>query len=393
MKYLSTKEISNKWNIDQSLVLRLLKSGRIEGAIKIGNSWAIPFDAIKPIDKRTKKSKLVKEDIFRFPIYINFDENSYSPLLNNDEKKLRTAQIHFYKGELDNAKEILESLIDESKNRYICIASLYHLLVIYKLENSNRFNNTLLKFNAELSEDFPYKKEMMLFKYFFDMDNTNYKSLLEEFNIDPNYKYHESCFAFINILNLIPIENGDFTLMSKLRFDTQELLCQQMEKYGYYMEAQKLHFLLLVIYQLQNNKERMLFHTSKAIELGNNHNLYLYIAYYHRLYPETIDKVLIDYPLELSSKIHNLSNLMIKSDRQDALSSNNPSYIALLSGKELKFAFLVNQGYSNKEIGDKLGISEKLVSKRYTEIYDKLNVKNKQELIYLINNTHRNGSI
>jgi len=392
MKYLSAKEVSIKWNIDQSLVLRLLRDGRIDGAIKIGNSWAIPIDANKPIDKRTKKAKEIKEEpFFRFPLYINYDENSYNPPLTDEERKLRTAQIYFYEGDLNKSKDLLEELLNQSKNRYLCIACLYHLSVIYKLQNSERLNEILFKFNATLSEDFPYKNEMMLFKYFYDMDNTNYKSLLEEFYLDPNYSYHESCFAFLNILNLMPIQNGDFTLMSKLRFDTQELLCQQMEKDGYYMEAQKLHFLLLVIYQLQNNEERMLFHTKKAIELGYSHNLYLYIGYYHRLYPEIIDAVLKDYPQDLLNKVHCISDLMIKSDKENAFSNSNPSYIALLSSSELKFAFLVNQGYSNKEIADKLGISEKLVSKRYTEIYDKLNVKNKQELIDLINNTHRNG--
>ncbi len=32
----------------------------IEGAIKFGNTWAIPKDAVKPVDKRIKSGKYIK---------------------------------------------------------------------------------------------------------------------------------------------------------------------------------------------------------------------------------------------------------------------------------------------------------------------------------------------
>lgn len=52
MHYISIKEASEKWEISDSRIRLLCREGRIEGAIKIGRNWAIPFDVVKPIDGR-----------------------------------------------------------------------------------------------------------------------------------------------------------------------------------------------------------------------------------------------------------------------------------------------------------------------------------------------------
>lgn len=52
MKYMSSKEASEKWGISDRRIRVLCNEGRIEGAIKIGRNWSIPFDANKPVDAR-----------------------------------------------------------------------------------------------------------------------------------------------------------------------------------------------------------------------------------------------------------------------------------------------------------------------------------------------------
>ena len=96
---MTTKEAVKKWNISERRIRQLLQDGRIEGAIKNGNSWNIPVDAIKPVDKR-----VIKADKVDFIIDL---EDSYF----NEVDKL--------KKELDNKrpipKETLRSL-EESIN-------------------------------------------------------------------------------------------------------------------------------------------------------------------------------------------------------------------------------------------------------------------------------------
>ena len=94
MEYMTTREAEEKWNISERRIRQLLQEGRIEGAVKVGSTWNIPKDAIKPTDKR-----VVKPDNNEF--IINLAENYFDEVDN-------------LKKELDNKrpipKETLKSL-------------------------------------------------------------------------------------------------------------------------------------------------------------------------------------------------------------------------------------------------------------------------------------------
>jgi len=53
--YIQADEVAKRWGISMRQVQTLCKDGRIEGAIKFGNTWAIPESAPKPT--RTGKLK------------------------------------------------------------------------------------------------------------------------------------------------------------------------------------------------------------------------------------------------------------------------------------------------------------------------------------------------
>lgn len=57
MRYLTASQLAPMWNLSQRRVQILCANGRINGAFKIGEIWAIPYDAKKTKDKRTKKDK------------------------------------------------------------------------------------------------------------------------------------------------------------------------------------------------------------------------------------------------------------------------------------------------------------------------------------------------
>ena len=99
MEFMTTKEAVKKWNISERRIRQLLQDGRIEGAVKNGNSWNIPVDAIKPVDKR-----VIKPDSKEF--IIDLEDNYFN-------------EVDQLKRELDNKrpipKETLRSL-EESIN-------------------------------------------------------------------------------------------------------------------------------------------------------------------------------------------------------------------------------------------------------------------------------------
>ncbi len=99
VEFMTTKEAVKKWNISERRIRQLLHDGRIEGAVKNGNSWNIPVDAIKPVDKR-----VIKPDSTEF--IIDLEDNYFN-------------EVDQLKRELDNKrpipKETLRSL-EESIN-------------------------------------------------------------------------------------------------------------------------------------------------------------------------------------------------------------------------------------------------------------------------------------
>lgn len=55
LDYLTTIEVAKLWHITPRRISTLCTEGRIEGAVKKGNTWLIPSDAEKPEDARFKK--------------------------------------------------------------------------------------------------------------------------------------------------------------------------------------------------------------------------------------------------------------------------------------------------------------------------------------------------
>ena len=60
--YMKISDAAKKWGIGERRINALCLEGRIEGAIKFGNPWAIPEEADKPKDERVKSGKYVKSD-------------------------------------------------------------------------------------------------------------------------------------------------------------------------------------------------------------------------------------------------------------------------------------------------------------------------------------------
>ncbi|WP_461570469.1 helix-turn-helix domain-containing protein [Thermincola ferriacetica] len=54
---MTAKEAAQKWNITVRRVQVLCAQGRIQGAMRLGNMWAIPKSSPKPKDLRIKEEK------------------------------------------------------------------------------------------------------------------------------------------------------------------------------------------------------------------------------------------------------------------------------------------------------------------------------------------------
>ena len=55
MEIMSVREAAEKWGLTERRVTEIVRSGRIPGAKKLGQSWVMPADTKKPIDKRLER--------------------------------------------------------------------------------------------------------------------------------------------------------------------------------------------------------------------------------------------------------------------------------------------------------------------------------------------------
>jgi hypothetical protein len=63
MDYITPKQAADKWDITLRRVQVLCANGQIPGTERLGErTWAIPKDAPKPLDGRTKAAKQAKID-------------------------------------------------------------------------------------------------------------------------------------------------------------------------------------------------------------------------------------------------------------------------------------------------------------------------------------------
>lgn len=62
MEFITAKEAAKKWGITPRRVQILCSEGRIEGAWRLGNAWAIPLNAPKPEDARVSRRSGEEDD-------------------------------------------------------------------------------------------------------------------------------------------------------------------------------------------------------------------------------------------------------------------------------------------------------------------------------------------
>lgn len=105
MKYLTSSEISLKWNISERSVRNYCNKGRVIGAILNGKTWLIPENAEKP--KREKKRSIVKRTLLQILL---------------DEKEVQMSGGIYHKLQIEmtyNSNHIEGSKLTYDQTRYI----------------------------------------------------------------------------------------------------------------------------------------------------------------------------------------------------------------------------------------------------------------------------------
>lgn len=377
------KEAAELWGIDTSNIGKLCRKGKIEGAKIVGRNWLIPKNAPKPIDGRTKAAKEnQKLPSFRFPLFVNFPEESFVPPLSKEEARLRQAQVDFYTCEFQKASAVFEELSENAENIYVKICAQFFMCVLSAVYDINiNWEKYYCGMNLLLSADFPRKKELELFLPWLDFIIGLVGRIPEKLNTDSAYEYHPSAWyvnAFLSVFNFQEKDEDAINAKCSEPFGT---LCRIMERDGYCVEAQELHSILFIYHYSTHNKEAMQYHLRKTVRLAYEHNLLFAVADAETYYTDAVNEVLCEYPDSFAERIKKNSKKIYDNFSRFAKKTSKTSVYERLSKSDFRYAFYAVEGFTNKQVADFCGVSERTVAKKYNDIYDRLCIRSKQELI------------
>ena len=133
----NVKQMAEIWGVTERQVQNLCKNGVVVGARKIGRDWLIPENVKKPIDKRTKEGKKIKDEMFNLPMpkktpFLDMTSLYHTPgmakecgdaLLSVPEAKLLfEAEIAYSRGDVDKVYKYAKYFLNSHSGFYSAIA-------------------------------------------------------------------------------------------------------------------------------------------------------------------------------------------------------------------------------------------------------------------------------
>lgn len=139
MEYLKIDEVAAEWGISARRLQILCSQGKIAGATRFGRAWMIPKDARKPIDGRTRASRVEMEtkktdmpmprktpflymtDLYNAP---GCAEKAIAALADSPEAQtLLAAEIACARGDIDQVYESASYLLEKHSGFYAVLAA------------------------------------------------------------------------------------------------------------------------------------------------------------------------------------------------------------------------------------------------------------------------------
>ena len=140
MDYMNIDEVAKKWEISPRRIQALCSAGKIEGAIRFGRAWMIPRETRKPIDGRTKESRLDRSDQIlsdlsmpRKTPFLHMTDLYHTPGCAEDalaelssKREIQTlfaAEIAYSRGQIDKVYESANYLLEKHTGFYAILSA------------------------------------------------------------------------------------------------------------------------------------------------------------------------------------------------------------------------------------------------------------------------------
>lgn len=334
------------------------------------------------VDDSFKHVKLISKEEehivrYNFPFIITTDAGNHLDRLNDDERKLYTAQSDYLKGDYESSKKLCFELLESSKEESIlfgvrltlCWDSLYTGEVIHYRE----FFRMLLRYDSKNKEE---KMEKELIAHFFSSllrSKDNIPTWLTEgrfYNLRKEaYPLATLCFMVNAINSNPPVEPHNlepicsYAAMMKL-----DIIQVYMDLY------------LAIAYHYSQHDEYLKAHLDGAIKTCLKNGWYTPLAEVSKTLGGPMEEILEEYDEEVFKKIKDTAIRLATGYNKLYESLVGQSVTKDLTFREVEVINFIRMGKSNKEIADKLFLSPETVKYYLSSIYLKLGISSRNEL-------------
>ncbi|GEM_PF-2081691 len=383
MRYLSTTETAEKWNISPRRVAKLASEGRIEGAIIVGNSWMIPDIAPKPEDGRKKSNRPECDDRYIFPDLIYcFSSNDDPNELPPDEKQLYDGIVQFCKTEYAECIRTLDALLQKTERLCLKIGAYYYLTMAYIVEL--QFDKAVEAFdtcNRAITSADRHQDELLLIKRELDSVIYGTSQFSEPLEIDIDSCYSKGFLPFLAEENAYSDVCSLYTDAPRNTTASHEIICMELERNGYFHAAMLIHLYLSIMYSFFRNENKRDLHIRKAVDLTLKHENYSLFALFLVFYQEGILVIKKYYPKETVDLLQKASNTWLRA--YPAYLKYHINFNTLLDLTELDYTLLfwARTGSSINQMALLEDVSVSTIKKQLGKLYRKMDVRNKRELL------------
>lgn len=383
MNYRSTKETAKLWNLSPRRISVLASTGRIPGSKLVGKTWLIPENAIKPEDARYKKeSKPDNESFFPLLIFIYNSCETAEQELSETQFELFKAQKLCVSGDFIKADILLTKLLNTSNNICITLGSLYFKIFtdIYLNNQESLFTifKKVQKIDLSQTEN---REELSLILLDIKGILSGNKVYLENFILNRHYNYSKESLPYLILLETYTSLITAYTSNKMVNPVFQESACIFMKQNNYVFSEITLHIYLSMMYKENNDNENYESHIHEALLIAEKNDILLPFVIGFKFIHNEIMKFITDNESSVIKRIPQIVRIFHANSEKFFQSNNITKIYYTLNPEELKLIENARAGLTNKEIAKLNNISESYVSKKYFELYKKMGVSSKKELV------------
>lgn len=394
-QYFSLREMVEKWGVSERRINQYCAQGRIPGAQKIGNAWAIPADAEKPKDPRrmrrqtkpaTEEADAVGPDytnlmpLMNTPFALGHCREAIETMAAGPRRDIAMAEYYYFSGQPEAAAKEAEAYLtspDMGARFSACLIYAYANLPMGQIQRT-RF--ALGELNASLAAEGEKSPQLQAASAFIASTGAVLlhlplpKEMPETANFLPLLPSGVRAFALYVQAHALYLK-GEYAQSAGIVAATLA-----MGAGDYPIPAIYLHLVAVMDYMSMKQSDRAQAHLLAAWEIARPDDLIEGFGEHHGLLGAMLEAVIkpkwpkdfkriIDITYRFSSGWRRVHNPMTGHDVADDLTTT-----------EFAIAMLAARDWTTREIAEHLNISVNTVKIHISNAMRKLDVGNRKDL-------------